>query len=165
MGGVSMRKRIIEHGPRGTPSGEPRDWLDLECLIEIEVTSEDAAHPIESALVASGARGWRAEGPGEQTVRLLFGEPTKLRRVRLEFREEVQGRTQEFVLSWSADGGRMYREIVRQQYTFSPPGTVREIEEYAVDLDGVTALELRIVPDIGGGDARASLERMQLASR
>jgi hypothetical protein len=115
--------------------------------------------------VHAGAQGWRAEGPGEQTIRLLFDEPVKLRRVRLVFREEVQGRLQEFVLRWSSDGGRTYREIVRQQYTFSPPGTVREIEEYAVDLGGVTTLELRIVPDIGGGDARASLERMQLASK
>ena len=80
------------------------------------------------------------------------------------FREELQDRTQEFVLRWSADNGQTYREIVRQQYTFSPPGTVREIEEYAVDLGGVTTLELRIVPDISGGDAFASLERMQLAS-
>jgi hypothetical protein len=160
-----MRKRIIEHGLQGTPSGEQREWLDLECLIQIEVTSEDAAHPIELALVHAGAQGWRAEGPGEQTIRLLFDEPVKLRLVRLVFREEVQGRLQEFVLRWSSDGGRTYREIVRQQYTFSPPGTVREIEEYAVDLGGVTALELRIVPDIGGGDAVASLERMQLASK
>ena len=159
-----MRKRIIEHGLPGTPSGEQREWLDLECLIQIEVTSEDAGHPIESALVHVGAQGWRAEGPGEQTIRLLFDEPVKLRRVRLVFREEVQGRTQEFVLRWSSDGGWTYREIVRQQYTFSPPGTAREIEEYAVDLDGVTALELRIVPDIRGGDARASLEWMRLAS-
>jgi hypothetical protein len=160
-----MRKRIIEHGLQGTPSGEQREWLDLECLIQIEVTSEEAAHPIESALVHVGAQGWRAEAPGEQTIRLLFDEPVKLRGVRLVFREEMQGRTQEFVLRWSSDGGRTYREIVRQQYTFSPPGTAREIEEYAVDLDGETALELRIVPDIGGGDARASLERMELASR
>ena len=56
--------------------------------------------------------------------------------VRLVFREELQDRTQEFVLRWSADGGHMYREIVREQYTFRPPGTVREIEEYAVDLGG-----------------------------
>ena len=159
-----MRKRIIEHGPQGTPSGKQGDWLDLEPLIQIEVTSEDAAHPIESALVHTAAQDWRAEGPGEQTIRLRFDEPAKLRRVRLVFREELQGRTQEFVLRWSPDGGRTYREIVRQQYTFSPPDTAREIEEYAVDLDGVTALELRIVPDISGGDARASLERMQLAS-
>jgi hypothetical protein len=160
-----MRKRIIEHGLHGTPSGEQREWLDLECLIQIEVTSEDAAHPIELALVHSGGQGWRAEGPGEQTIRLLFDEPVRLRRMRLVFRDEVQSRTQEFVLRWSSDGGRTYQEIVRQQYTFSPPGTVREIEEYAVDLGGMTILELRIVPDIGGGDARASLERMQLASK
>src|SRR5205085_12159922 len=103
MRGMSMRKRIIEQGPQGPPSGEQRDWLDLERLIQIEVTSEDAAYPIESALVHSGTQGWRAEGPGEQTIRLLFDEPTKLRRVRLVFREEVQGRTQEFVLRWSPD--------------------------------------------------------------
>jgi hypothetical protein len=164
MRGVSMRKRIIERDPRGTPSGEQRDWLDLEPLMQIEVTSEDAGHPIESALVHAGAQGWRAEGAGEQTILLRFDEPAKLQRVRLVFREDLQGRTQEFVLRWSSDGGLTYREIVRQQYTFSPPGTAREIEEYAVDLEGVTALELRIVPDIGGGDARASLERMQIAS-
>ena len=128
------------------------------------MTSEDAAHPIESAFVYGGEPGWRAAGPGEQTIRLRFDEPAKLRRVRLVFREELRGRTQELVLRWSPDGGRTYREIVRQQYTFSPPGTAREIEEYTVDLDGVTTLELRIVPDISGGDALASLERMQLAS-
>ena len=159
-----MRKRIIEHGPQGTPSGEQRDWLDLERVIQIEVTSEDAAHPIESALVYGGEPGCGAEGPGEQTIRLRFDEPAKLRQVRLVFREELRGRTQEFVLRWSPDGGRTYREIVRQQYTFSPPGTAREIEEYTVNLDGVTTLELRIIPDISGGDALASLERMQLAS-
>src|SRR4051812_48867273 len=110
-----MRKRIIEQGPQGTPSAEQRDWLDLEPLIQIEATSEDAVHPIESAVVHVGTQGWRAEGPGEQTIRLFFDEPAKLRRVRLVFREEVQGRTQEFVLRWSSDGGRTYREIVRQQ--------------------------------------------------
>jgi hypothetical protein len=160
-----MRKRIVKHCSEGTPSGARWEWLDLEPLIQIEVTSEDAAHPIESALVHTGAQGWRAEGPGEQTIRLLFDGPAQLRGVRLVFREELQDRTQEFVLRWSADGGHMYQEIVRQQYTFRPPGTVREIEEYAVDLGGVTTLELRIVPDIGGGDAVASLERMRLASK
>ncbi len=54
------------------------------------------------------------------------------------------------------DGDDSYREIVRQQYTFSPPGTA-EVENYRVDLDGVTALELRIVPNIGGGETRASV--------
>jgi hypothetical protein len=52
---------------------------------------------------------------------------------------------------------------VRQQYNFSPPGTVSEAEEYCVDLDGVRALELRIIPDVSGGDARASLKQLRLA--
>jgi hypothetical protein len=72
-------------------------------------------------------------------------------------------RTQQFVLRWSSNGGRSYREIVRQQYNFSPPGTTREREDYAVDLDGVTTLELNIVPDISGGPARASLAQLRLA--
>ena len=79
------------------------------------------------------------------------------------FHEGEQERTQEFVLRWSSDGGLSYREIVRQQYNFSPPDTTREVEDYTVSLDRVTALELSIVPDISGGDARASLARLQLA--
>ena len=39
----------------------------------------------------------------------------------------------------------------------------REVEDYEIDLDGVTALELRIVPDISGGSARASLAQLRLA--
>jgi hypothetical protein len=79
------------------------------------------------------------------------------------FDERDASRTQEFVLRWSADGGRTYRDIVRQQYTFSPPGTTQEIEDYAVELEGVTAVELNIVPEIGGGPARASLSEWTLA--
>jgi len=138
--------------------------LDLDRLARVQVTSEDPARPIESARVPNDSLGWQAAEPREQTIRLLFDEPASLRLVRLVFREDYHARTQEFVLRWSPDGGRRYEEIVRQQFTFSPPGTVREVEEYSVNLDGVIALELRIVPDISGGDARASLERMQLVS-
>ena len=59
--------------------------------------------------------------------------------------------------------GRTYREIVRQQYNFNPPGTTSELEDYTVDLSGVTGLELSITPDIGGSGARASLARLRLA--
>jgi hypothetical protein len=37
---------------------------------------------------------------------------------------------------------------VRQQWNFGPPNSVREVEEYRVELSGVTVLELVIVPDI-----------------
>ncbi|MFP3868942.1 MAG: hypothetical protein ACLFUU_12435 [Desulfobacteraceae bacterium] len=157
-----MRKRIIGRGPSEVTAAEP-GWLNLERLAQVEITSEDVDHPIESALVPGPGTGWRAAAPGEQTIRLLFDEPRSLRRIYLEFQEAEQARTQEFVLRWSPDGGQSYREIVRQQYNFSPPEAARQVEDYDVDLDGVTALELRIVPDISGGSARASLAQMRLA--
>ena len=157
-----MRKRIIGHGPGEVAAAEP-GWLDLDHLAQVEITSEDVDHPIESALIPGTGSGWRAAEPGEQTIRLWFDEPLRLKRIQLLFQEGEQERTQEFVLRWSPDGGNSYREIVRQQYNFSPPAAAREVEDYDVDLDGVTALELRIVPDISRGSARASLAQLRVA--
>lgn len=155
-----MRKRLIDQGPQDASSAG-QEWLNLEDLALVEVTSEDAGRSIESAL--HDGLGWRAAEPGEQTVRLLFDLPPRLRRIRLLFREDEEERTQEFVLRWSSDGGRTFREILRQQYHFSPPGTVVETEDYRVDLDRVTVLELSIVPSVSGGPARASLTQLRLA--
>jgi hypothetical protein len=135
----------------------------LQHMAQVELTSEDAAHPIEAALMHSFGSGWRAAQAGEQTIRFLFDEPQRVGRIQLLFQEDLQARTQEFVLRWSPDAGQSYREIVRQQYNFSPPGMMREFEDYTVDLVGVTALELRIVPDISGGDARASVAQLRIA--
>ena len=156
-----MRKRIIGHGPCEVPAAEP-GWLDLERLAQVEVTSEEAGYPIESALIPGMGTGWRAAQSGEQTIRLLFDEPLRLRRIHLVFHEGGPERTQEFVLRWSPDGGQSYREILRQQYNFGP-GAAGEVEDYDIALDGVTVLELRLVPDISGGSARASLAQLRVA--
>jgi len=156
-----MRKRIIGQGPPMVSLAEP-GWVDLERLAQVEVTSEAVGSPIESALIPGMGTGWRAAQPGEQTIRLLFDEPLRLRRIHLVFHEDEQERTQEFVLRWSPDGGQSYREILRQQYNFSP-GAADEVEDYEIDLDGVTALELKIVPDSSGGGARASLVQLRVA--
>jgi len=157
-----MRKRII--GPE-TVAAPPdmRTWLDLEPLAQVEVTSEEPGYPIDAALRGGVSSGWRAATPGPQTVRLIFDQPQQLRRIRLVFDEDAQQRTQQFALRWSADGGQSYQDVLRQQYTFSPPGTVKEIEDYQVELAGVTVMVLQIIPDISGGAARASLATMQLA--
>ena len=157
-----MRKRVIGSAPQQAAVVD-EGWLDFAQLARVEVTSEEASHTIESALLPGGAPGWRAAGPGEQIVRLVFDEPQRLTRIRLVFQEEQTQRTHEFLLQWSADEGRSFREIVRQQWTFSPPDTTGEVEDYRVDLPGVTALELRIVPEITGEDARASLSQLRLA--
>jgi hypothetical protein len=143
------------------PHGE--GWLDLERAAVVEVTSEEEGFAIESALLLGETRGWRAAMPGTQTIRLVFDHPQKLRRISLVFEEEQTKRTQEFVLRWSSDGGRSFREIVRQQWNFSPPETIREVEEYQADLSDVAVLELIIVPHISGGTARASLKSLRLS--
>jgi hypothetical protein len=158
-----MRKQIIQQGTQGTSPADGQDWLDVEHLVQVELTSEAAVHPIESALIANSGSGWRAQQAGEQTIRLLFDKPHSIRRIQLVFQEDERERTQEFVLRWSADGGASCREIVRQQYNFSPPGINRELEDYVVDLDGLTMLELSIIPDISGGGIRASLAQLRLA--
>ncbi len=157
-----MRKRLITPIPQDAP---PRDegWLDLDGAAVVEVTSEEKDYPVESALVSGEMRGWRAASPGTQTIRLLFDQPQRLRRISLVFEETETERTQEFVLRWSPDGGRSFREIVRQQWNFSPLNTIREVEEYRVEISDVTVLELVIVPDISRGAARASLKSLRLS--
>jgi hypothetical protein len=158
-----MRKRIIQPGIHEGSPANGQQWLDLQQLAEVELTSEDGEHPIESALISGTGSGWRAQQAGKQAIRLLFDKPRRLKHIQLVFEEAERQRTQEFVLRWSPDGGASWREIVRQQYNFSPPPVRQELEDYSVDLDGVTTLELSIVPDISGGDARASLASLRLA--
>lgn len=157
-----MQKRIITPVQQGAQSPEG-DWLNVEGLAEVDISSEDAAHPIESALLPGRTSGWLAAGPGPQTIRLRFANPQRLRRIWLHFVEPHSERTQEYVLRWSPDGGQSFRDIVRQQWNFSPQGTTSETEDHRVELPAVTVLELTIKPDIGGGQAIASLVQWRLA--
>ena len=157
-----MRKRLITPIPQaGTPHDE--GWLNLDRMAVVEVASEETDYPVELALVSGEMRGWRAANAGAQTIRLVFDEAQTIKRIALIFEETEIARTQEFVLRWSSDGGRSFREIVRQQWNFSPPNTTREVEEYRVALSDVTVLDLVIVPDISGGVARASLKSLRLS--
>ena len=157
-----MRKRIAS--PVLTNASDPlSSWLDLERESVVEVTSEDPEYPIESALRLEGRGSWRASEAGPQTLRLCFDDPQHLSRIRLVFEEREVARTQEFVLRWSADNGSTYRDVLRQQYTFTPPDTVRELEDYSVQLEGVTTLELQVTPNISGGAMRASLAEWAVA--
>jgi len=156
-----MRKRLITPTP-GNIRIRGEGWLNVERAAVVEVTSEDKDFPVEGAFVSGDARGWRAAAPGSQTIRLIFDQPQALRCISLVFEENETARTQEFALRWSPDGGNSLKEIVRQQCNFSPPGAIREVEEYQVKLSNVTVLELVIKPDIGGGLARASLTNLSL---
>jgi len=128
----------------------------------LEVTSEEPGYPIESALEGKSP-GWRAGSSGTQIVRLFLDKPYQLKHISLVFEDVENARTQEFVLQWSSSRDGFFREIVRQQWNFSPSGSVREIENYVVELSEVSVLELMIVPDKSDGDARASIQSFRLA--
>jgi hypothetical protein len=156
-----MRKRIVGLRPTSIDEVVKSGWINLEDLLTVEVTSEAPDFPIESALVLGGRTGWRAADAGEQTIRLVFDHPTSLHHIQLRFDDPAAERTQEFTLRWSSAEGQT-REIVHQQWNFSPAGSTFELEEYAVELNAVSVLELEINPDLGRTNAVASLTSLRL---
>jgi hypothetical protein len=158
-----MRKVVVSERPAGTPESD--SWLPLEKIASVEISSEEPNFPIEHALRESGTGGWRASAPGPQRIRLIFDQPQTIRRIQLHFVEKDAERSQEFWLL--ALVGDDLRDIVRQQWNFSPQGTTEELEDYRVELSGVNALELRIDPDRAHDPLQsrhiASLEKLKLA--
>jgi len=160
-----LRKEVLGTTPEApiVTTGE----IDIAAVATVLVTSEDPAHPVDRAF--DGHRGpggtrWIAGGPGAQTLILAFDAPQAFRRVALEVEEPEVARTQELQLAVSSDGGRTYRELIRQEYNFSPPGTTFEREDWAVNSDAVTHLRLVIRPDKGGKPCRATITSLALKS-
>ncbi|MGH9621402.1 MAG: carbohydrate-binding protein, partial [Bryobacteraceae bacterium] len=163
------RKRIVGSRPAQHHDESDQSWLDLGQIATVEVTSEDPGFPIESAFdLKSGPgwrasqTGWRASQKGEQQIRIIFDEPIALHRIQIRFHETESARTQEFVVRCSFAEGRPAEEIVRQQWNFDPGGSTTEAEDYAVNLDAVSGLELVIQPDLGGNKAIATLAAWRL---
>jgi hypothetical protein len=158
-----LRKQILkasQAAPAPTPGG-----IDIAASAVVEMTSEAPDHPVDHAFdgnVGPGATSWIAGEPGEQTLILAFDAPQAIRRVVLEVEETGVARMQELQLAISDDGGPTYRELIRQEYNFSTPGTTFEREDWAVPAEGVTHLRLVIQPDKGGRAGRASITSLAL---
>jgi hypothetical protein len=156
-----MRKGVLEHRPTPRRSDPNDNWLDVETLASVQVTSEDPAFPIECVFSNNG--GWRAAQEGEQVIRLVFDEPQTIHRIWLHFSEDEIARTQQFTLRWSGPGAQTLQEIVRQQWNFNPGASTAEFEDYRVDLSSVSTLELTIHPEITAGKAVATLGGWRVA--
>jgi hypothetical protein len=79
-----MRKRQI------TPSldtlrSSAEGWLDVERVAVVEITSGEKEHPVESAFASGKPQGWRAAESGQQTIRLIFDQPQRLKQISLVF--------------------------------------------------------------------------------
>lgn len=158
-----MRKRIAALISDQKESRLSKKWVDLEQIASVEVTSEDPNFPVEAVFSPSNGSGWRAANNSEQQIRIIFDQPMSVRRIHLEFVETEVERTQEFTIRWASAEGGTTKEVVRQQWNFSPTGSRREVEDYEVALDGVSALELDIRPDLVAGQALATLADWRIA--
>jgi hypothetical protein len=98
-------------------------------------------------------------------IRLHFDEPMNIKRLQLHFVDKAAERSQEFAVY--AGPGAELKEVVRQQWSFSPHGSTEEIEDYTVNLSGITTLEVRIDPDRSHDPKQsrhyASLQSLKLA--
>ncbi|OJW10292.1 MAG: hypothetical protein BGO49_07025 [Planctomycetales bacterium 71-10] len=158
-----LRKQIINRSPSAPSPLTGR--IDVAAVATVLVTTEDPEHPVEHAFDARSGPGgtrWVAGEMGEQVLILAFDAPQAIRRVVLEVEERDVTRTQELQLAVSGDGGETYRELLRQEYNFSPPGTAFEREEWTVAAESVTHLRLVIKPDKGGKPCRATITSLDL---
>ena len=160
-----MWKEIVGHKVVAEKKHHDDEWMALDKITRAQLTSEDPGFPLENAVSLSPecqGKGWRAQEAGPQTIILTFLEPVKILRIFLHFVEREHERTQEFSLRYVTQAG-IQQEIVRQQWNFSPGGSMEETEDYTVDLDGVTRLELRIDPDVGRDRVKATLDAWRVA--
>ena len=158
-----LRKHLLTDHPIGQVA-EPGE-KDIAALATVGVTSEATDYPIDHAFDSHrgpGGSRWVAGAPGPQRLLLTFDAPQTLRRLRLEVEEHEVSRTQDLQVAISRDGGHTYQTLLRQEYTFSPPGTTFEREEWAIPMEGVTHLQLVITPDKGGAPCYATLTTLAL---
>jgi hypothetical protein len=158
-----MRKRVVSSNGSAAADKLDHGRLDLEQIATVEVTSENPEFPIESVFSAKDGPGWRAAEKGEQQIRIIFDEPVSLRRIQLTFHETESERTQEIAIRWSSSAGGPTMEILRQRWNFSPSGSTTEREDFTVDLQSVSVLELSIQPDVSEGGVFASLASWRLS--
>jgi hypothetical protein len=158
-----LRKQFLQ--PRSVEMVPAHDEIPVVATATIYVTSETPDHPVDYIFDSKrgpGGSRWVAQQPGEQMVMLGFDAPQTIRTVLLEIEEQQVSRTQEVTLLASFDGDQTRREILRQEFNFSPPGTTFERERWSVSLEHVTHLLLMIKPDKGRQDCFATITSLVL---
>src|SRR5438874_10685867 len=96
-----------------------------------------------------------------ERIVLEFDRPQQISCLVYEVEECRQERTQEVRVEVSSDHGRTYRQVLVQEYTFSPQGAIFQHEELRLELPAITHLSLTIVPNKSGSGI-ASLTALRL---
>lgn len=165
---VNIRKLHIAAPSNSSASAQVAaglNELDLVALATIHYSSEDPDHPVEHMFDGCSGRGatrWMsARCDATEQIVIAFTYPVNISRMAFEVEETLVGRTQEVRVEYSADAGRTYRQVLVQEYTFSPQGSTCQQENLALELRDVTHLRLIIVPN-KGGSGKATITSLQL---
>lgn len=161
-----MQKEIVNSETSNIQSPTNGE-LDIVNVAAVQLTSEDADHPIENAFNqqrGKGASYWAAATSGSQTITLVFARPQVIRKIQLEIEEVEVNRTQALQISVSGNGAQSFEKVLEQDYTFSPPGTTFQQENWIVNLEQVTHFRLTIQPDRDHNLAIAKLSSLILSS-
>ena len=160
-----LRKQILRPDSETVSQATSMTTMAIPDIASVLVSSEDPSSPIDYAFdnhSGPGGTRWVAGEVGEQTIILAFDQPQRVQKVGLEIEEPEMSRTQELSLAFSRDGGHTYREVLRQEYNFSPPHTTFERESWAMPVENMTHLRLTIKPDKGNRPSRATVTSLTL---
>jgi F5/8 type C domain len=159
----TLRKRQLEVD--GATRARAADEVDIASCATIAYSSENPVHPVEHLLdgrSGPGATRWiSARSDVIEQIVVEFDQPQTISRLVYEVEEAVRERTQEVRVEVSEDGGRTYRQLLVQQYTFSPGGATYQREEQRLNLHQVSHLRLTIVPN-KNGSGTATLTSLRL---
>jgi hypothetical protein len=158
-----VRKRLLpkEGANPAAFAGE----IDIASHAVLAYTSDDPDHPIENLIDGHyGRHGtfWAGAKPNTtECIVLEFDQPQSVSCLIYEVEECSCERTQEVRVEVSSDGARTYRQVLVQEYTFSPAGATFQREEQRLNLPPITHLRLTIVPDKhGSGPAKLNSLRL-----
>jgi hypothetical protein len=154
----TVRKRRLDQSEQATGGAAP---IDLSRLATIAYSSEDADHPVEHLFDEHGS-GWAAaQADHAEQIVVEFDQPQSVTRLVYEVEETQRERTQEVHVEVSTDGGRTYRRVLVQEFTFSPRGATIQLQDVRLEAHELTHLRLTIVPNKQGSGV-ATLKSLRL---
>jgi F5/8 type C domain len=161
-----MRKRLMSE--QVSKSADRPGEIDVASLAMFGYSSEDPDHPLEHLIDGHRGRGgtrWASARPNTtEHIELEFEPPQQISRLVYEVEECHVERTQQVRVEVSTDHGRTYRQLLAQDYTFSPEGATFQHEELQLDVRPITHLQLTIIPNKGGSGV-ATLTSLRLFAR
>ena len=160
-----VRKRLLEDA-RLLPASSSAE-VNLSTGATIGYSSEEPTHPIDNLFDGRDGPGgtyWESSQENRaETLLIEFDQTQTISRLIFEAEERQLERTQEIRLEVSCDGGISFRQLLVQEFVFSPAGATFQREDLRVSLAGASHLRLTVVPN-KNGSGRAKLTSLRLFS-